>query len=341
MSHKNIPIFIPHLGCPNQCVFCNQRAISECVEFREETVGEQIEAALQTIPQGTQTEIAFFGGSFTGIDHDLMIRLLTVAERYVDAGRVQAIRLSTRPDYINDEVLTVLSRFSVRTIELGLQSMDDEVLRATRRGHTAEQARAACRAIVDAGISLVGQMMIGLPMSDLERELFTAREICALGASAARIYPTVVFYDTPLCELAKSGDYIPITAEDACLRSAKVLDVFLKNGIPCIRIGLCATESLTSFDRVYAGPNHPALGEMVWNAYYYEQILNAVKEAALIGQDIKLIVPSADISKAVGQHRCNLVRIKQETDTRICKVIGEEACKTVSVMPWSRGKNRK
>ena len=340
MSHKNIPIFIPHLGCPNQCVFCNQRSISECMEFDESTVKSQIESALETVPCGTEAEIAFFGGSFTGIDRDLMIRLLTLAQSYVDAGCVQAIRLSTRPDYINDEILNILSRFSVRTIELGLQSMDDEVLLATKRGHTAEQARAACRAIVKAGFSLVGQMMIGLPKSDLKRELFTAREICALGASAARIYPTVVFYGTPLCELAKSGDYTPITAEDACERAARVLEIFLNRGIPCIRIGLCATESLTSADKVYAGPNHPALGEMVWNAYYYEKILNAVKSAALVGQDVKVVVPSGDVSKAVGQHRCNLVRIKQETDTRICRVIGDETCEAVVAVPWSAEKKQ-
>ena len=165
MAHRNIPIFIPHLGCPNQCVFCNQRSISGCKEFDREDVRAQIERALSTIPNGTETEIAFFGGSFTGIDRGLMTWLLDTAESYVKDGRVSSIRLSTRPDYITPEILKILSNYSVGTIELGLQSMDDEVLMRTARGHTAKTAREACRAVVEAGFSLVGQMMIGLPAS--------------------------------------------------------------------------------------------------------------------------------------------------------------------------------
>ena len=333
MSHKNIPVFIPHLGCPNQCVFCNQRSISGCREFDESSVERQITASLATIPVGTETEIAFFGGSFTGIDRALMIRLLETAQTFVDAGRVQSIRLSTRPDYIDGEILSILSRFSVRTIELGLQSMDDAVLLATRRGHTAEDARRACRLIVDAGFSLVGQMMIGLPQATVESEIQTAREIVSLGASAARIYPTVVFYDTPLCEMAKAEAYRALSVEEAVGRSAAVLKIFAQSCVPCIRIGLCATESLTSPEEVYAGPNHPALGELVWNAYYYDLIRDAVSAAGLWGQNITLRVPSGEESKAVGQRRCNLVRLLRETGTRVCKTLGSET-EGVSVEAW-------
>lgn len=308
------------------------------MEFDESTVKTQIENALKTLPIGAQTEIAFFGGSFTGIDRELMVRLLQTAQRYVDRGDVSSIRLSTRPDYIDDGILDLLSRFSVDTIELGLQSMDDEVLLATKRGHTAEDARNACKMIVERGFSLVGQMMIGLPKSDLSKEIETAKEICALGASAARIYPTVVFYDTPLCKLAESGAYKPITVFDACVRAAEVLGVFLENQVPCIRIGLCATESLTSPERVYAGPNHPALGELVWNEYYYKKIINAVQNTALLGQDVILTVPASDVSKAVGQRRSNLIRIQKETDTRIRRVVGQAACKTVLAELWSKEK---
>ena len=180
MPHRNIPIFIPHMGCPNQCVFCNQRSMSGCSDFCEDEVDRQIEQALSTIPMECKVEIAFFGGSFTGIDRNQMIRLLDLAQSYVDAGRVNGIRLSTRPDYISQEILRILSRYSVRVIELGLQSMDDAVLLASKRGHTAKQAEDACRAITQAGFALVGQMMIGLPQSTVAKELETAKKnMCA------------------------------------------------------------------------------------------------------------------------------------------------------------------
>ena len=336
MSHKNVPIFIPHLGCPNQCVFCNQRSISGCEAFDEADVERQIREALGTVRGEDEVEIAFFGGSFTGIDRGLMLRLLDVAQKYVDAGRVSAIRLSTRPDYINGEILSILSRYAVKTVELGLQSMDDRVLRASERGHTAEQARAACRAVVAAGISLVGQMMIGLPGSDIQSEIETAEEIASLGASAARIYPTVVFYDTPLCQMAKDGEYTPLTNGEAAVRAAKVLRVLIERGVPCLRIGLCASEALTDADRVYAGPNHPALGELVWNEYYYEEIQNAIREADLLGGEALLTVRESEISKVVGQHRANVVRLERETGTRIRKVTGSAACEGISVLPYVR-----
>ena len=214
MTHKNIPIFIPHMGCPNQCVFCNQNSISGCEGFDESRVDQTIREAIATLPEGAMAEIAFFGGSFTGIDRNLMIRLLDTAGKYVREGAVSSIRLSTRPDYISEEILDMLSRYSVKTIELGLQSMNEEVLAASKRGHTVLTAREACRAIKARGFSLVGQMMIGLPASSEERELETAREIAELGADAARIYPTVVLRSTPLCDMMERElEEIPFDGE--------------------------------------------------------------------------------------------------------------------------------
>ena len=323
MPHRNIPIFIPHMGCPNQCVFCNQRSISGCHSFREDAVREQIEEALSTLLVGADTEIAFFGGSFTGIDRDLMLRLLDVAESYVDAGRVSGIRLSTRPDYIDDEILQILSRYSVRVIELGLQSMDDGVLLASKRGHTAKDAERACRAVREAGFSLVGQMMIGLPQSSLEMELRTAQKICELGACAARIYPTVVFYDTPLCEMVRDGSYTPLSLDEAVTRAARVLRVFEEHGVPCIRIGLCAGEELTSPDAVMAGPNHPALGELVRSECAYDELLTTVRDAGLLGREISLRLPHKRVSCIVGQHRKNINKLEQQTATRVMRITGE------------------
>lgn len=324
------------MGCPNQCVFCNQRSISGCQSFDRWTVKQQIDRALSTIEEESEVEIAFFGGSFTGIDRSLMIDLLETAEQYVKEGRVNAIRLSTRPDYIADEILSVLSRYSVKTIELGLQSMDDRVLNASGRGHSAKQAMEACERIVRAGFSLVGQMMIGLPQSTLQAELETAETICRLGASAARIYPTVVFYDTPLCEMVKNGTYLPLTVEDAVSRSAAVLKVFGKHNVPCIRIGLCAGEDFSDDAKVMAGPNHPALGEMVLGEIYYEKLIASFAKADLLGRKAVLVLPAREISKYVGQHRCNLKRLLRETDTRVKKVVGMNDLEHPMPVLWQR-----
>ena len=336
MRHVNIPVFIPHLGCPNQCVFCNQRAISEHQDFSEERVREEIEQVLSTLTTNDQAEIAFFGGSFTGIDRDLMCRLLDLAQTYVDGGRVESIRLSTRPDYIDDEILAILSRYSVKTIELGLQSMDDAVLLACRRGHTVAQAEKACRAVVDAGFSLVGQMMIGLPGSTPESEMKTAEKICNLGASAVRIYPTVVFYDTPLCEMAQHGEYVPLSVEEAVERTAPVLQFFRARALPCIRVGLCATESLTSPDAVFSGPNHPALGEMILGECLYQRIKEKVLEAELGGKGIVLEVPPRELSATVGQHRRNIEKLQRETGVTVCRVVACEGLTESRVLPHSQ-----
>lgn len=333
MAHKNIPIFIPHLGCPNQCVFCNQRSISGCRQFLPEQVTGQIDTALSTVPKGMSVEIAFFGGSFTGIDRGLMIDLLETAQRYVDRGAVESIRLSTRPDYVNREILEILARYSVRHIELGLQSMNDGVLQACQRGHTAAQAEEACRAVVAAGFSLTGQMMIGLLGSSIEDEVQTAKTICHLGAESARIYPTVVFWDTPLAEMTQRGAYLPLTVEDAVERSAAALRSFIKHDVPCIRIGLCASEALTSPEQVCAGPNHPALGELVWNAYYYQELKEAVLQGSLQGKRLLLTVGESEISKVVGQRRRNLQRLQEETGAVIVKTVGRKNFEGILLTP--------
>ncbi len=335
MRHINIPVFIPHLGCPNQCVFCNQRSISEHQDFSEESVRDEIEQVLSTLKSDDEAEIAFFGGSFTGIDRDLMCRLLDLAQGYVKEGRVQSIRLSTRPDYINEDILSILSWYSVRTIELGLQSMDDAVLAACRRGHTAEQAEAACRAVVDSGFELVGQMMIGLPKATPESEIKTAQKICDLGASAARIYPTVVFYDTPLCEMAQHGEYVPLSVDEAVERTAPVLQLFRARALPCIRVGLCATESLTSPEAVYAGPNHPALGELILGECLYQKVRDTVLQLGLLGQRVILEVPSRELSATVGQHRCNIEKLQRETGVTVHRVIANESLTECLVHPYS------
>lgn len=319
--HINIPIFIPHVGCPNACVFCNQRSISGQMDFDPTQVDGQIAEALSTVGADDTCEIAFFGGSFTGIDRDLMLYLLGVAQKYVDSGRVLGIRMSTRPDYINERVLSDLSRFTVRTVELGLQSMDDRVLAASGRGHDSECALSACRMIKDAGYELIGQMMIGLPMSDSQSEVMTAKKIVAAGADGARVYPTVVFYDTELACMTERGEYTPLTDDEAVERTKNVLAVFADADVPCIRVGLQASENLSDDSKVLGGANHSAIGELAMGELFYERICAEIERRGIRGGELTVYVPRGCVSKAVGQKKRNKLRICQKYAISRIKVL--------------------
>ncbi|MBE6637717.1 MAG: radical SAM protein [Ruminococcaceae bacterium] len=309
-KHKNIPIFIPHLGCPNDCAFCNQRRISGRTLFDPETVEAEIETALATLPPDGRADIAFFGGSFTGIDRDLMLRLLSLAEGYVGAGRVEGIRLSTRPDYIDKEILTLLGRYTVRTIELGIQSFDERVLAACRRGHTALQAETACRLVKEAGFQLIGQMMTGLPDATGESERMTAERICALGADGARIYPTVVLRGTELHAMLSDGRYHPLSEEEAVARATDVLAVFLGHDVPVLRIGLQSSEGMTK-EHAVAG-YHPAMGELVKGELYYRRLCELLSNHPQTrGSRPCFAIPRGELSCVIGQ--------KGENRRRLCE----------------------
>lgn len=313
MRHINIPVFIPHLGCPNQCVFCNQRTISGVGEFCADDVIGIIDKALLTIEEDAEVEIAFFGGSFTGIDRELMISLLEIGYSYIENGRVSSLRCSTRPDYIDDEILDILKKYGVKTIELGLQSSSDEVLKLSKRGHNFEAEMNSCRMIVDRGFDLVGQMMIGLPGADLKSELKTAEFIVSMGAVGARIYPTVVFKETELEWLCRCGDYQPLTLEEAVSRSAAVLERFIDAGVEVIRIGLQASENLSREDTYLAGPNHSALGELVIGEVYYNKICKKLAQVNAGADDnISVTVHRGSLSKAVGQNKKNKRRLAEK-----------------------------
>ena len=317
----NIPIFIPHVGCPNACVFCNQRSISGQLDFDAAEVDGKISEALSTVGEQDECEIAFFGGSFTGIDRDLMLYLLGVAQKYVDAGKAVGIRMSTRPDYITERVLDDLSNFSVKTIELGLQSLDDEVLVASGRGHDSACALRACRAVKDAGYELIGQMMIGLPRSSVESEIKTARLIAEVGADGARVYPTVVFYDTELCAMAERGEYTPLSNDDAVMRTKEVLSVFADADVPCIRVGLQASENLSDDEKVYGGANHSAIGELAMGELYFDRICREIERLDLRGDNLTVYVAKGAVSKAVGQKKKNKQRICQKYGFKTIKVL--------------------
>lgn len=305
MKHKNIPIFIAHEGCPNNCVFCDQKSITGTCLKADRDIKPEIENALSTIDDADNVEIAFFGGSFTGIDIHVMTRLCDTAFEFVKSGKVSSIRLSTRPDYINDKILDILKSRGVQTIELGIQSMKDDVLYASGRGHTAECTRKACKLIKEYGFNLCGQMMIGLPESSINDEIYTANEICALGCTQTRIYPTVVFHNTQLYNMCLDGSYKPLEISDAVQRCAKVYEIFRENNVEILRIGLHSSEELQDESKVYAGAFHPALGEIVIGEYYYNKILNEI-------ENIK-----ADISKYSGKKRL-IIYTKKENVSKMC-----------------------
>ncbi len=290
----------------------------------------EINEALETISPDCEVEIAYFGGSFTGINRELMIYLLDVAKDYVEnpregKARVSGIRMSTRPDYINDEIIEILSHYPVKTVELGLQSMDDEVLLRSKRGHAAADAERACEMVKAAGYSLIGQMMIGLPESNLEKELMTAEKICKMGADGARIYPTVTFFDTELAEMADRGEYKMLDTEDAVYRSKEVLKVFDAHGVECIRIGLCASDNLGDLEKVKGGANHPALGELVRGELYYDGLreifANRRQKNSAAGKSFTVTVGKGELSLAVGQKGRNRERIVREFGLKELKFI--------------------
>lgn len=325
MRHINIPIFIPHLGCPNDCVFCNQRRISGKREFNITDVESEIERAVSTVNyDNSEVEIAFFGGSFTGIDRADMLYLLGTAKKFISMGKAQAIRLSTRPDYIDGEILDILADHGVTDIELGLQSMSDRVLAASKRGHTAQQARDACRMIKSRDFNLVGQMMIGLPCSSPEDEISTAIEIAEIGCDAARIYPTVVFCETELADMMERGEYVPLTLADAVERSADVLEAFIERAIPVIRLGLQSADNLFEDGSMVGGAYHSAMGEMVYSEIYYRRICRHIDSCGMSqcvdGRTVTLYVPMGETSKAVGQKKDNKRRLKERYGIKDIKI---------------------
>lgn len=321
-KHVNIPVFIPHLGCPNQCVFCNQKTISGVSEFDIEKVKEIIESAISTIDvNNTYVEIAYFGGSFTGIEYDTMCQLLQIAYHYVEKGLVKAIRLSTRPDYIDEKILTTLKKYQVKTIELGLQSASDKVLLECKRGHNFKDSEKSCRLISEYGFDLVGQMMIGLPASTLEDELATAKFIVESGAVAARIYPTVVLQHTELKTLCFDGIYSPLSLDEAVFRSKEVAKIFINNNVDILRIGLCASENLISDETYFDGPNHSALGELVYGEVYYDLLCSEIEKSRIDGGALIIEAPVGSSSKIIGQKKKNTERLEKKYGISSVKII--------------------
>lgn len=320
MRHVNIAVFVPHSGCPNQCSFCNQSAISgHTKQPAPQDVIDACEVALKGGCEEAEVQLAFFGGSFTAIEREYMVSLLEAAQGYIENGFLnRGIRISTRPDFIDGEILTLLKKYGVRAIELGAQSMDDGVLTLNKRGHTAQDVRKAAVLIKDYGFELGLQMMTGLWGSNDEDSINTAKEFIALKPDTVRIYPTVVLKNTLLGEKFESGEYSPPDLQHSIELVAELLPMFEENGISVIRVGLHAQSDV---ERDYlAGAYHPALRELCEGEIYYKKILSDLQNQPKGSYEIA--VSPCEISKATGQKKKNILRLAEQGYS--CKVIADK-----------------
>ena len=309
MRHGNISVFVPHIGCPHRCSFCNQNTITgENVSPTKEDVKKAVEtAAAHPSYNPDNTELAFFGGSFTAIPKDYMRDLLDAGFEEVQRGRVSGIRISTRPDAITPEILELLKSKGVTAIELGCQSLDDEVLKLNHRGHSSKDVEKASALIKDYGFSLGLQMMTGLMGDSDEKALQTAKKIIQFGADTVRIYPTLLLKGTYLYSLYKKGEYAPQSLEQAVELVAELLILFEAAEVKVIRIGLHTVE----VDGFVSGPWHPAFGELAKSKVLLKKVLKIIKDKNIPKGNIEISLPKSKVSAMIGQKRCNVLTLEK------------------------------
>nr|WP_295267546.1 radical SAM protein [Ruminococcus sp.] len=294
---------MPHNGCPHQCSFCNQKNITgQSCQPTGENVKSTLEKAVNDLDDKAENaEIAFFGGSFTAIDRDYMLTLLEAAKPYTNI--FSGIRISTRPDYIDDEVLEILKKYNVTSIELGAQSMDDYVLKANNRGHSSADVISASKLIKNYGFSLGLQMMTGLYSSTYDKDIYTAQRFIELNPDTVRIYPTVIMKETELADLYLSGKFVPYTLEQSVDLSSMLIIMFEKADIKIIRLGLHYSDSLikNSLGNNY----HPAFKELCESKIFYNSF---TEKTNMIDKTKKFTVyiNEKSLSKFYGQKKSNL-----------------------------------
>ncbi|MBQ6335963.1 MAG: radical SAM protein [Ruminococcus sp.] len=307
MKHANVAIFIPFNGCPHKCSFCDQRSITGILhQPTAEEVAQTIEIALDSLKENSKhAEIAFFGGSFTAIDRGYMLSLLDATVPYID--RFKGIRISTRPDCIDEEILTLLRSFHVTAIELGAQSMSDRVLELNERGHSAEDVRNTSRLIREFGFESGLQMMTGLYGSTADSDLETARAFVELHPDTVRIYPTIVMKNTRLGELYQAGLYQPQTLDEAVGLTAELIGMFESTDIRVIRVGLHDSETLRR--DMLAGPYHPAFRELCESRMMLKTAVSLLEGKPSGAYTLR--VSSKSRSKMTGNKRSNLIALQE------------------------------
>ena len=313
-----IPIFVPHLGCPHQCTFCNQKEISgQTKQVTANDVKETIEYYLKNFKDDSKyVEVAFYGGSFTAIDERKQNELLEAANEFIKQGRVNSIRLSTRPDYIDKSILKRLKKYNVKTIELGVQSANDYILAKCQRGHTFEDVKKASKLIRLYGFTLGHQMMIGLP-----DEINTAKALIKLKPKIVRIYPVLVIKNTPLAKEYEQGEYIPLTVEQAVDRAKDIMQLFNNAKIEVIRIGLQNTEEITDpseeSSQVIAGPYHPAFRQLVESGMWYDEIVQKIKKFNIKVMQVTIKANPENINNIIGHKKENVLKLKEFYDVDV------------------------
>ena len=311
-----IPIFVPHLGCPNDCVFCNQKSISgEQRMITKEDVKKTIDFYLDNIrDKESKKEVAFFGGSFTGIEIEKQEEFLQTAHEYIKQGKIDSIRISTRPDYIDKKILKMLKKYKVETIELGVQSANDYILKQSQRGHTFEDVKKASKLIRWYGFKLGHQMMVGLPESTRLDEINTARELIKLKPKMVRIYPVLVIKNTKLEKDYMNEKYKPLTVVQAVEICKELVVMFKKKGIEIIRIGLQNTDTITDpkqpGSEVVAGPYHPAFRQLVESGLWYDTIVTKIKQLNVKVKKVEITVNPLDANNVIGHKRENIEKLK-------------------------------
>ena len=310
MKHINVALFVPDEGCPHRCSFCNQKTISGKTErLTADDVKNAAETALMSKYDCKTGEIAFFGGSFTAIERAYMLSLLEAAKPYIENKSFKGIRISTRPDCIDKEILTVLRSYGVTAIEIGCQSMSDRVLSLNERGHTAKDIETSARLIKEYGFELGVQMMTGLYGDDDETALETARKLIELQPDTARIYPTVVLEGTKLCELYRTGEYKPQTTDEAVVLCSKLVRLFCDSGVKVIRVGLHSGGNVA--DGYVAGAYHPAFRQLVNSRIYLDVLFEALHRQNISGGEITVSVAPESVSDFVGQKRSNIKEMER------------------------------
>ena len=319
-----IPVFVPHLGCPNDCIFCNQKSISgQTKMITKEDVKDTIEEHLKYLrdDKDSYKEVAFFGGSFTGIDVEVQNSLLEVAYKYIKEKKIASIRISTRQDYIDKETLKRLKKYKVQTIELGVQSANDYVLKRSNRGHSFEQVKKASKLIRWYGFNLGHQMMVGLPESTRKDEINTAQALIKLKPKMVRIYPVLVIKNTRLEKEYNDGIYEPITVTQAVEICKELVQMFKAKKIDVIRVGLQNTDTITNPEKseseVVAGPYHPAFRQLVESAMWYDAIVAQIKKLNVKIKEVEITVNSLDINNVIGHKKENINKLKELYDLNL------------------------
>ncbi|RJP58552.1 MAG: radical SAM protein [Deltaproteobacteria bacterium] len=327
MRYFIIPIFVPHLGCPHQCIFCNQRNITGVSDpattpnLLEETVSLYLETWGKK--DGFKTQIAFYGGSFTGLDLELQKSLLSRAHNFISRGEVSSIRISTRPDYIDSEIVSLLEDYGVDTVELGVQSMADRVLTLSGRGHTSADVEMAVETIKGYDLELGLQIMPGLPGDTPDLIMNTVDKIIKIGPDFVRIYPTLVIKDTPLEKLYLRGGFLPMTLDEAVSICKNALVKFKIADIPVIRLGLQSTPELERQGTIIAGPYHPSFRHLVESAIFFDMAERLIEKSPLYDERLTFRVTSEDYSYFCGQKNGNIAKLKERYKKKDIKVIRE------------------